>query len=121
MQPPLIEQPVIVIQPVVAVYPKFTPALKAGKRLLIRVDTRRSSSTVAKNSQGLVMNATISAASKAFCTITKARKKFSGVTRVTGFSVSAKKGKSGVCRVTLYATGRGVDGTTSKTFSLRVF
>jgi hypothetical protein len=120
MQPPIIEQPVVVIKPIVANYPKFTPVLKAGTKLLIAVDTRRSSSTVAKNSQGLVMNATISAASRAFCTITKARKKFSGVTRVIGFSVTAKKGKSGTCRVTLHAAGPGVEGTTSKTVSVRV-
>lgn len=108
------------LESVAPIFPRFKARLAKNSKLLIGVDSRRSSATVAKNSQGFIMNATISEASQPFCTITKARKIIGGVVRVSGFKVTAKNGKSGICRVTLYAAASQTHKASQKTFAVRV-
>jgi hypothetical protein len=117
--PPAVVEP-HPLESVAPVFPGFKARLARSSRLLIGVDSRRSSATVAKNSQGFIMNATISDASRPFCTITKARRIIGGVVRVSGFKVTAKNAKTGICQVTLYAAASPTHKASQKTFAVRV-
>lgn len=108
------------LESVAPIFPRFSVQLAKSSKLLIGVDSRRSSATIARNSQGFIMNATISRASRPFCTITKARKKIGGVVRVSGFKVTAKNAKTGICQVTLYAAASPTHKASQKTFAVRV-